>query len=128
MKGRDTASEHSTHGRCPPHPSGPSVTPPCQTCSQVGSELLTSLKGNVAPQATHCPLSEALPGGEGPRGEAGEPKWAGRATTPLGTEQQGLLLLTHRVTGAGLRRVHWCPHLIPDPRAPKPFALSSCQK
>ena len=74
------------------------------------------------------PLSEALPGGEGPRGEAGEPKWAGRATTPLGTEQQGLLLLTHRVTGAGLRRVHWCPHLIPDPRAPKPFALSSCQK
>ena len=61
MKGRDTASEHPTHGRCPPHPSGPSVTPPCQTCSQVGSELLTSLKGNVAPQATHCPLSEALP-------------------------------------------------------------------
>lgn len=44
-----------------PTPRGPPSTPPCQTCSQVGSELLTSLKGNIAPQATHCPLSEALP-------------------------------------------------------------------
>lgn len=69
------------------------------------------------------PLSEALPGGEGPRRESGEPKWAGRATTP-----SSVSLLTHRVMGAGPRRVHWCPHLIPDPSAPKPFALSSCQK
>lgn len=41
------------------------------------------------------PLSEGLPGGEGLRGEAGEPKWAGRAATPSGTERQGLSLLTH---------------------------------
>ena len=50
-------------------------------------------------------------------GEEGEPKWAGRAATPSGTEWQGLSLLTHGVTGAGLRRGDWCPHLIPDPSA-----------
>ena len=50
-------------------------------------------------------------------GEEGEPKWAGRAAIPSGTEWQGLSLLTHGVTGAGLRRGDWCPHLIPDPSA-----------
>ena len=46
----------------------PRPTPPCQTCSQghpeVGSELPTSLEGNVTPPAARRPLNGALPSPE----------------------------------------------------------------
>ena len=51
-------------GACAPL-GDPQLTLPCQTCSQghpqVGSELPTSLEGNVTPPAAHRPLSGALP-------------------------------------------------------------------
>lgn len=89
MKGRDTASEHPTHGPMP-SPSGPPSHPHARPAHRWALNCSPASRATSHLQATHCPLVEALPSrGTGPfLCPALEPAGLSVSQAPnLGTEQ-----------------------------------------